>query len=130
MNQPQRDELMDFALSQLIMDTTDIRSAIRGHSMARDMFGNDAFFNGYLTARPDGASHPPNNNALFYIQNTAAVTGSNPPQFDLLTNIPIPAFDPTFFGYNFTRWIMRVSYIGRREQRQRQDRRSDARDPL
>src|SRR3954470_1610312 len=46
-NQPQRDELMYFALSQLIMDTNDIRSAIRGHSMARDMFGNDAFFNGY-----------------------------------------------------------------------------------
>ena len=46
---------MDFALSQLISDTADIRSAIRGHSMARDMYGNDAFFNGYLTWRPDGA---------------------------------------------------------------------------
>ena len=41
-NQPQRDELMDFALSQLISDTADIRSAIRGHSLARDMYGNDA----------------------------------------------------------------------------------------
>ena len=41
-NQPQRDELMDYALEQLIGDTADIRSAIRGHSMARDMYGNDA----------------------------------------------------------------------------------------
>ena len=40
--QPQRDELMDYALSQLISDTPDIRSAIRGHSLARDMYGNDA----------------------------------------------------------------------------------------
>ena len=42
MNQPQRDELMDYALSQLISDTADIRSSIRGHSLARDMYGNDA----------------------------------------------------------------------------------------
>ena len=40
--QPQDDELMDFALQQLITDTGDLRSAIRGHSLARDMFGNDA----------------------------------------------------------------------------------------
>ena len=40
--QPQDDELMDFALAQLITDTNDIRSAIRGHSLARDMYGNDA----------------------------------------------------------------------------------------
>ena len=55
MNQPQRDELMDYALSQLICDTPDIRSSIRGHSLARDMYGNDAANNGYLTSRPGGA---------------------------------------------------------------------------
>ena len=33
---------MDFALQQLIADTGDVRSAIRGHSLARDMYGNDA----------------------------------------------------------------------------------------
>src|SRR5271157_3595520 len=43
MNQPQRDELMDYALSQLISDTADRRSAIRGHSLARDMYGNDTY---------------------------------------------------------------------------------------
>ena len=66
-NQPQRDELMDFALAQLISDTADIRSAIRGHSMARDMYGNDAANNGYLASRPDGVPKPPDNDPYFYI---------------------------------------------------------------
>ena len=46
--QPQADELMDFGLPQLITDTNDIRSVIRGHSLARDMFGNDATGNAIL----------------------------------------------------------------------------------
>ena len=66
-NQPQRDELMDYALSQLISDTPDRRSAIRGHSLARDMYGNDASVNGYLASRPDGAYMAPNNDPYFYI---------------------------------------------------------------
>src|SRR5271166_3022606 len=64
-NQPQRDELMDYALAQLISDTADHRSAIRGHSLARDMYGNDAANNGYLTSRPDGAPSPPGNDPFF-----------------------------------------------------------------
>ncbi len=49
---PQADELIDFGLAQLITDTNDIRSAIRGHSMARDMFGNDAIHNNLLIVQP------------------------------------------------------------------------------
>src|SRR5271165_5367724 len=74
---PQRDELFDYALSQLICDTPDIRSAIRGHSLARDMYGNDTYtdalgnvhplVNGYLASRPDGAAMPPQNDVYFYI---------------------------------------------------------------
>ncbi len=105
MNQPQRDELMDYALSQLISDTPDVRSAMRGHSMARDMYGNDAAFNGYLASRPDGAYFPPNGDPYFYITAVTAGTGT---QFLLTTNIP--SNDPVFYGYNFTRWNMRVSY--------------------
>src|SRR3954452_18237837 len=56
---PPQTDVMDFALSQLIGDTGDVRSAIRGHSLARDMYGNDAGNNGYLAARPDGAVYPP-----------------------------------------------------------------------
>src|SRR5271165_6306747 len=74
-NQPQSDELMDYALAQLISDTADIRSAIRGHSMARDMYGNDATGNGYLTSRPDGAYVAPNNDPFFYITQIAPVAG-------------------------------------------------------
>ena len=48
---PQHDVLY-FALLQLITDTSDPRSVIRGHSLARDMFGNDARNNGYLAAHP------------------------------------------------------------------------------
>ena len=109
MNQPQRDELMDYALAQLISDTADIRSAIRGHSMARDMYGNDGNFNGYLTSRPDDAYVAPHNDPYFYVTAVAPVTGS-PTFFDLTTNIPVG--DPTFYGYNFTRWTLRLSYTG------------------
>ena len=63
-NQPQRDELMDYALAQLISDTADIRSAIRGHSMARDMYGNDANYQRLPSSRPDGAFMSPQQRPL------------------------------------------------------------------
>ena len=47
---PAAPDLMDFALAQLVGDTNDPRSVIRGHSMARDMYGNDGYNDGYLTA--------------------------------------------------------------------------------
>ena len=50
--QPQADELIDFGLAQLITDTNDIRSVIRGHSLARDMYGNDATGNALLSFSP------------------------------------------------------------------------------
>jgi hypothetical protein len=127
----QGDELMDFALSQLINDTGDVRSVIRGHSLARDMYGNDAFNNGYLTTRPDGAAAPPHNNALFYITNAKPAVAGRPTTnqantttnphllWDLKTNIPAPnspnsnpPYDSTFYGYDFTHWIIQVSYTG------------------
>jgi hypothetical protein len=40
--QPKRKDLMFFALSQLVRDTADTSSAIRGHSLLKDMYGNDA----------------------------------------------------------------------------------------
>jgi len=106
-NQPQRDELMDYALSQLICDTPDIRSSIRGHSLARDMYGNDANFNGYLAYRPDGAFMAPNNDPYFYITYVTAAGGT---LYTLQTNIP--AGDSAFYGYSFTRWTLRVTYNG------------------
>ncbi len=99
--QPQADELIDFGMAQLITDTNDIRSVIRGHSLARDMFGNDATGNALL-------SFSPASQAAFSIVSAAPGTIAN--QYVLTTNIT--QNDPSFFGYDFTRWIMRVSYVG------------------
>lgn len=101
--QPQDDELMDFALQQLITDTADIRSAIRGHSLARDMYGNDAFANGYLT------NYPGTTNPLLFT-NISPVPGT--PYYDVLTNMQVPTADPRMYGYNFERWIVRMTYTG------------------
>src|SRR4051794_12056779 len=52
LNAPDSDELMRFALEQLINDTNNPLSAIRGHSLLRDMYGNDSATNGYLNSLP------------------------------------------------------------------------------
>ncbi len=101
---PQSAELMDFGLQQLIADTGDVRSALRGHSLARDMFGNDARNNGYLAGHPSSGTP-------FSITNIQAV-GNSAGLFDFLTNIPIPDRDPALYGYDFTRWTLRLSYTG------------------
>jgi hypothetical protein len=98
--QPQPDELIDYALSQLVGDTSDIRSAIRGHSLARDMFGNDAGNNGYVASSPYSGS--------FHITNITQTTFGNSPAYALTTDIF--SADQSMYGYNFTRWIMQVGY--------------------
>ena len=101
---PGADELMDFALQQLIVDTGDVRSALRGHSLGRDMYGNDARNNGYLAAHPSTGA-PFTITDLQPVANSAGL-------YDFKTSIPIPAASPTLYGYNFTRWILRLSYTG------------------
>ncbi len=101
---PRPAELLDFGLHLLSVDTCDVRSALRGHSLARDMFGNDAMHNGYL------AGHPLTG-APFTITNLQPVANSAG-LYDLQTSLPIPAADPTFYGYNFTRWTLRLSSTG------------------
>ena len=95
---------MDFALQQLIADTGDVRSALRGHSLARDMFGADARNNGYLAANPSTG-------APFTITNVQPVANTAG-LYDFQTNLPIPAADPSFYGYDFTRWTLRLRYTG------------------
>ncbi len=104
--QPQDDELMDYALQQLITDTGDIRSAIRGHSLARDMYGNDGSNNGYLTALPY-SGQPIMFSQIAPVTSAGYVPGSTP-FYDVLTNIPLAST----YGYNFTRWIIRMTYTG------------------
>ncbi len=102
--QPQADELIDFGLSQLITDTNDIRSVIRGHSLARDMFGNDATNNSLL-------GFSPSTGQVFSI---VSVTQPNPlgqpTVFSLTTNIQ--SNDSSFFGYHFLRWALQLTYTG------------------
>ncbi len=100
--QPQADELIDFGLSQLITDTNDIRSVIRGHSMARDMFGTDATNNALL-------GFSPTTGLQFSITGVAQPNPTGQPTlFDLTTNIS--SGDSSFFGYHFLRWAMQVTY--------------------
>ena len=103
MNQPQRDELMDYALSQLISDTPNRQSAIRGHSLARDMYGNDAAFNGYLPSRPGGRAPPPHTTIASFISSRSSRWGRR--TSTTLTNIA--SGDSALYGYNFTRWVLR-----------------------
>jgi hypothetical protein len=117
LQRPPQNNVMDFALSQLIGDTGDIRSAIRGHSLARDMYGTDAANNGYLAFRPGGVGVSPYDYSLFYAvkyQQVPKAHPTDPDLYDILTNIRLD--DPAFYGYNFTRWVMRFSYTGSNPQ--------------
>ncbi len=97
---PDPGHLMDFALAQLVNDTNNPQSAIRGHSLKRDMYGNDAVYNGFVA----GSSSFPSTPMLI----TSAVLNSTatPPYVSLVTNLN--SNDPAFYGMNFTRWTIRM----------------------
>ena len=103
--QPQADELIDFGLAQLITDTNDIRSAIRGHSLAHDMYGNDATGNSLLSTSPATGMG-------FSITGVSAPDLSVPGLVRYTLTTSIPSNDHSFFGYDFTRWSMTVKYTG------------------
>jgi len=101
---PVASDMMDFALAQLIGDTDDVRSSIRGHSMARDMYGNDAANNGLLTTNLS-ANTTANPSGLLQFTSAAVYTKASDPLNGLLqcvTNIPVD--DVAYYGYDFTRW--------------------------
>jgi large repetitive protein len=106
--QPQADELFDFALQQLISDTNDMRSVIRGHSLARDMFGNDSFGGALLTASPLTGAFSVTGVAAANLGNNTTVANATGGVYNLTTNISTA--DPNLYGYNFTRWILRLSF--------------------
>lgn len=91
MNAPTSDAMMDYALSQLINDTANPMSAIRGHSLLRDMYGNDGKLNGYLDALP------PSGGPLRFVSPTLNPNGT----ISCGTNIPTGGFD-------FTNWIVKL----------------------
>ncbi|MBV8610145.1 MAG: hypothetical protein JO034_22130, partial [Singulisphaera sp.] len=101
-------EMMEFALTQLIYDTANPLSAIRGHSLLRDMYGNDASNNGYL-------DHDPSSGNPLIFQSVSPVPGPGPTMvkginvaglFKCVTNLPLN--DASVYGYDFTRWIVKI----------------------
>ncbi len=116
---PQAEAMMDYALAQLINDTNNPLSAIRGHSLLRDMYGNDSVYRG---------ANPPANAAVetgglmdrvyvggsYSTLHLALALGLHPhsasnvtPFYNsvqYVTNIPIHG---QYQGLDFTRWILR-----------------------
>ena len=122
------EQYMDFALGQLINDTNNPLSALRGHSLLRDMYGNDSVFRGTTAADFRGylATLPQSNGSSQgqYLQFTAAQPYAssanqltpalrNRPQnyLQYRTNIPTARNSYQYNGLNFTRWIVRVPNI-------------------
>ncbi len=105
---PDPSEMFDFALAQLINDTANPASVIRGHSLKRDMYGADATFNGALLNGMPGSGTP-------MMVSSALVVPSGKPyagMVQLTTNLPstsTAAGQQTLYGYNFTRWILTYS---------------------
>jgi hypothetical protein len=87
---PDVDSIIDFGIAQLINDTDNPVSALRGHSLKRDMYGDDAQNNGELPVLPNGLPIVMTN------------FGGTPPDFVIQTNIPFDsAAFPTLFGQRF-----------------------------
>jgi len=86
---PTSDSVMDFALAQLINDTTGPTSPLYGHSLKRDMYGNDAFNNGGPVA-----------GALTSGGTSVTFNGGNYLQYTANT--------PNNSGLNLTRWVLRL----------------------
>jgi hypothetical protein len=120
---PQAEVLMDYALAQLINDTNNPISALRGHSLLRDMYGNDSVFRG---ANPSANPASETGGVLTNVYSTGLATyvpikltsymprsGSNSVsptpfynQIQFQTNIPTTG---QYYGLDFTRWIVKIA---------------------
>ncbi|GIW86619.1 MAG: hypothetical protein KatS3mg108_0943 [Isosphaeraceae bacterium] len=107
----------DYALNQLINDTNNPKSALRGHSLLRDMYGHpDPVLDvvtgqpigrrgGYLPRLPEPLNTPLTFTGVAFDPATRVYTVS--------TNIPTrnnPAIGqvPSLYGANFTGWVLRL----------------------
>ncbi|RUL82036.1 hypothetical protein TsocGM_24040, partial [Tautonia sociabilis] len=100
LNRPPADQLIQYAIRQLINDTTNPMSALYGHGLKRDMYGNDAADNGIYNLNPDGSF--PTITAVTPV----STGGVAPASWDIATNVPIYA------GYNFEGWILTIPGLG------------------
>lgn len=106
---PGSDQVMDFGLSQLINDTDNPQSVLRGHSLKRDMYGNDATNAGSLTALPSPSGAP------LQVMAVTQVGTSN--VYKIGTNIPVGPISTSsgtifteLYGLNFYGWNLRLEF--------------------
>ncbi len=126
-NWPGSEQLMDYALSQLINDTNNPLSAIRGHSLLRDMYGNDSVMGRRFDAPGATGSASSTGGLITSLPGIGALTLSNPSLISstpttkpynltgliqYTTNIPNAFANPSYFGLDFTRWIVRIPGTG------------------
>ncbi len=110
------DSLLNYAMEQLINDSNNRLSALRGHSLKRDMYGNDSVFHGIITTVPLVSANnfpkpqvPPTITAVTTNVTADPLTGRplSRPAMMVQTNIPVTG--TPFDGYDFTRWVMKVA---------------------
>ncbi len=110
------DSLLSYAMEQLVNDSNNRLSSLRGHSLKRDMYGNDTVFHGILTTVPlITASNFPKPQLPPTITGATANVTSDPvtgralsrPAVLVQTNIPVSG--TPFDGYDFSRWVMKVA---------------------
>ncbi len=116
-NNTSPDQFIDFGLDQLINDSSNPKSAIRGHSLLRDMYGRDffvdpidglakAYQNHMLRGLPE-----PNGQPL----TVTGVTQAPSSAYIITTNIPTDNNTgairqmPSLYGANFTGNVLRLS---------------------
>lgn len=98
-------KIFDFAVEQLLNDTNNPKSAMRGHSLLRDMYGHDGQNNGYFPRLPDPLSEP------MYVVQTAVVGGNIVITTNIPTwNNPLIEYAPDLFGRDFTGWTLRLQH--------------------
>ena len=95
---PTSDEVMDFGLLNLINDSNNPTSAIRGHSLKRDMYGNGADKNGYVERELATG-------LALTVSNSPAPTRVNN-QVYLTTNIPVG--NTAYIGFKFLGWTLKT----------------------
>ncbi len=93
---PDANELMDYALGQLIDDSYNPQSVIRGHGLKRDMYGNDATSNSAFL----------NQNLVFTSVGAVVTSGVDTGTVPCQTNIPIN--NPAFYPFDYRHWIVRI----------------------
>ena len=115
---PTSEQVMDYALAQLINDTNNPTSALRGHSLTRDMYGRDSLLSGNTAESRGQITRLPGGVPLSLTAVNLYSTWSNLKpvdlrnQFQYVTNIPVFSLNPALYNADFTRWILHISSGG------------------